>query len=189
MPTKKSNKKRYKDLTGLKLHKWTVIKKCENKHRYWLCKCECGTEKEVYAANLVNNKTKSCGCSFNTFVPANKLPVADAAFNLIFSSYKKRAREKQRSFVLTEDQFKDLIFQNCYYCEGLPSNFRNYKSKDNFIFKYNGIDRIDSSIGYELDNCVPCCSTCNYMKQDITLDIFFKQIEKIYHLHLKKEGE
>jgi hypothetical protein len=28
----------------------------------WLCRCDCGNEKDVLAASLVSGKTKSCGC-------------------------------------------------------------------------------------------------------------------------------
>ena len=31
--------------------------------------------------------------------------------------------------------------------------------------KYN-LDRKDNSIGYSKNNCVVCCSTCNYIKGD-----------------------
>jgi hypothetical protein len=49
----------------MKYNLWTVIE--ENKiHRdnkvYLLCKCECGTIKEVIAKNLKSGVSKSCGC-------------------------------------------------------------------------------------------------------------------------------
>lgn len=34
----------------------------KNRKRYWMCKCDCGNEKEVYTAYLNNGKTRSCGC-------------------------------------------------------------------------------------------------------------------------------
>ena len=50
----------------------------------------------------------------------------------------------------------------------------------------NGIDRIDSSKGYSVDNCVPCCAKCNYAKHDLSIDDFKNHIEKIYkHLFLE----
>jgi hypothetical protein len=45
---------------------------------------------------------------------------------------------------------------------------------------YNGIDRIDSNLGYEINNCIPCCGTCNYMKNTMTPKDFLKKIEIIY---------
>ncbi len=44
----------------------TVLKEVPGKdhHRWWLCKCECGVEKEVPSIRLMNktHPTKSCGC-------------------------------------------------------------------------------------------------------------------------------
>ncbi len=37
---------------------------------------------------------------------------------------------------------------------------------------YNGIDRLDSSKGYTLENCVPCCEEINVMKMALTKDRF-----------------
>ena len=54
-----------KDLTGMKFNRWTVIERAgSDKHgkAIWLCKCECGNEKNVNGCNLTSGKTKSCGC-------------------------------------------------------------------------------------------------------------------------------
>lgn len=52
------------DLTGQRFGRWTVLQKAEsrNKHVYWLCKCDCGTIKEVKGASLREGKSQSCGC-------------------------------------------------------------------------------------------------------------------------------
>ena len=49
----------------------------------------------------------------------------------------------------------------------------------------NGIDRVDSSKGYTLDNCVPCCSICNTMKLNYTLQEFSDHITKVYNHFVK----
>ncbi len=52
-----------KDLTGQKFGMLTVIHKVENSGTSkWLCHCDCGNEKEIFGTNLINGKTKSCGC-------------------------------------------------------------------------------------------------------------------------------
>ena len=54
-----------KDLAGRKFGRWTVQndsivdKKVE---RYWLCRCECGTERYVRERSLLYRDSKSCGC-------------------------------------------------------------------------------------------------------------------------------
>lgn len=32
-------------------------------------------------------------------------------------------------------------------------------------YVHNGVDRVDNALGYTPDNCVPCCSRCNYAKR------------------------
>ena len=55
---------KFKDLTGMKFNRLTVIKRIENKGKYvcWLCKCDCGNEVRVVTADLKRDNTKSCGC-------------------------------------------------------------------------------------------------------------------------------
>src|SRR6185437_619403 len=46
--------------------KLTVIGKTFSKgtnHRYAPCRCECGTEKDIYVSDLTSGKTTSCRCS------------------------------------------------------------------------------------------------------------------------------
>lgn len=45
----------------------------------------------------------------------------------------------------------------------------------------NGIDRVDSNKGYHIDNCVPCCTSCNYAKHKLSQKEFYDKIKKIYH--------
>lgn len=55
------------DLSGRSFGKWSVVKRVKNstasKGARYLCRCECGTEKEVFGKHLRNGKSKSCGCS------------------------------------------------------------------------------------------------------------------------------
>ena len=54
---------KYNYLVGQKINKWTVLNlKNDNKCCMAICLCECGTVKEVNVYNLINNKTKDCGC-------------------------------------------------------------------------------------------------------------------------------
>ena len=52
------------DLTGQKFGKLTALKKVpsRNKKTYWLCECECGTQKEIQTSHLTSGFIKSCGC-------------------------------------------------------------------------------------------------------------------------------
>ena len=51
-------------MIGKKFNYWTVLQSApsRNGRAYWLCKCECGTIREVSQANLKRGHSKSCGC-------------------------------------------------------------------------------------------------------------------------------
>lgn len=54
-----------KDLTNMVFTRLTAIRPVgKNKagQYIWLCKCECGNEKNVTATSLIERDTKSCGC-------------------------------------------------------------------------------------------------------------------------------
>ena len=52
------------DLTGRKFGKLTVVKPGKKiaRKQYWICKCECGTVKQIRSDHLKTGKTISCGC-------------------------------------------------------------------------------------------------------------------------------
>lgn len=55
------------DLTGRRFGRLTVLWRAKNKkgRTCWLCRCDCGGEKEVTAHDLKAGKVKSCGCSIH----------------------------------------------------------------------------------------------------------------------------
>jgi len=54
------------DLVGMRFGSWEVIQlhvpETPRRLVYWLCRCECGTERLQPTQSLVNRGTKSCGC-------------------------------------------------------------------------------------------------------------------------------
>lgn len=56
---------RFKNITDQRFERWTVIEyrgKKEPAAQMWLCRCDCGKEKEIQAGNLFSGKSVSCGC-------------------------------------------------------------------------------------------------------------------------------
>lgn len=169
------------DLTGQKIGKLTVLK-CigsfpQGKRRFkkWLCQCDCGKTTEVRTGHLVKeNGTRSCGC-LNPWTPLEK---GEASFNVVYDGYKRQAKNRNLLFGLTKEQFRVLVQKNCFYCDAPPNNISN-RERHNGAFIYSGIDRINNKVGYIVANCVPCCKTCNYMKQDLSQSDFIEQVRKI----------
>lgn len=55
----------FKDITGRKFGRLTVIKFAFIKDKIirWVCKCDCGKESIICGTSLKSGNTKSCGCS------------------------------------------------------------------------------------------------------------------------------
>jgi hypothetical protein len=67
-----------------------------------------------------------------------------------FYDIKYQAGIRKHPFHLSYEQFLTFWNGKCHYCGEQIIGI--------------GIDRIDSSKGYEMSNCLPCCSICNKMK-------------------------
>lgn len=100
------------------------------------------------------------------------------AINVIRNRYENNAKVHRRVFTLTPDEFATLIKRDCYYCGGPPSRPVIIKSRGDIcslpddIFFFNGIDRWDTSRGYEISNVVTACSACNLAKSSRSVTDF-----------------
>lgn len=165
-----------------------------------LCGCEYAirrdslTKKRKLNSSEFNHWCRKCAglhaASFVVGKPAhNRLADGVAAFNSLYGSYKRNAKVSSKvPFELTKEQFMEITKRNCDYCGGPPVSERagdalRTRGKDSGRYVYNGIDRKDSGKGYTVENTVPCCSKCNYMKSNMPLDEFISRVEKI-HKHL-----
>jgi len=90
-------------------------------------------------------------------------------------SYIQCAKARNIAFELTKEQFEQLVITACYYCG-------SYNDKE-----VVGIDRLNSSKNYTLENCVPCCKTCNFMKGTLSKNAFITQAHKIAIQHRIEE--
>jgi len=172
---------RIKDETGKKYGRLTVIEYTGSKHgcATWRCKCDCGNEIVTRGNFLRSGDSVSCGCwRVEQLLEKTTLPEGMAAFNRVYGNYKRHAEERGLSFELTKEDFSFLTKMNCHYCGAEPSN-ESPAHDCNGSYTYNGIDRIDNSRGYTLDNVVPCCAVCNSMKGKLEYREFFEHIRKI----------
>lgn len=106
----------------------------------------------------------------------------ESLFCRLYSHKRRQASFKSIPFNLGYKRFKELITSPCLYCGSAPSNYlikalekrrvRNFPDA-----KYQGLDRIDSSIGYTNKNTVPCCWMCNRIKGTLPL------VGILWHIH------
>jgi hypothetical protein len=82
------------------------------------------------------------------------------------SLYKSDAKKRGRVWALPDGLALDLLTDTCYYCGDSPSPL-------------NGIDRVNSALGYLEDNVVAACAFCNRMKLDLPQDEFYRRCHRI----------
>ena len=194
---------RFLDRTGLKYGRLTVMshngRDKRNKH-LWLCKCECGNEKVVVSDNLSSGKSNSCGCLKAEFLSNSGFQFRgiedreEAVLKVQYSHLKRRHKKiDKNSIVIDFKIFKELSKSKCRYCglehskiieDRLSERSDGKKLSDNVI-KINGIDRIDSNVGYTKNNSVTCCKYCNFAKHTMSEDDFYKWIRRVYEFNFK----
>ena len=172
---------RKKNLIGQKFGMLTIIAQADS-HRTpkgkslirWRCECQCGKIIECYAMHLKNRKNMSCGCI--------RLSI-NRKYDPIKSSASVIYRNGYNDGDISLDEFIALSSLPCHYCGALSSNSYQRAWKKRIIqgeFKYNGLDRVDSSQAHNKDNVVTCCRQCNWAKRDLSLKDFLDWVKKIY---------
>lgn len=172
---------------GEKYNKLTIKAWVSRKDGY-LVECECGECLTVKYYRLVRNVTRSCRkCFVSTSSGRPLLPDNLGAKRAVKTQYRLEAKRRGLPFTLTEEQFNLLITSPCHYC-GLPPStpVSITSSAAHEDFRYTGVDRVDSSQGYSISNCVPCCKHCNFAKLDRPLDEWLGWIQRIYRFQFDK---
>lgn len=173
-----------KDITGKRFGRYRVIKKDPDDHTRHICECDCGTIRSVNSASLRGLNSKSCGCLRSDNGRAKRKGPGVSACNTVYSQYRATAISTGKAFQISKSEFKDITSLPCFYCGSPPSNVKKNANHDS-PYVYSGIDRVDSSVGYVLENCVPCCAYCNFMKRDHHQETFIAWLAKC-HDHLSK---
>lgn len=185
---------RYKDYTGKKFGRWTLLEFVERKNNrtLWRCQCDCGTIRNVALQDMQNGVSMSCGClrseitierNKNTKRLQNRKGII-TVYNIIYRQYKSAAKNKNIIFNLSLNQLIEIISQPCVYCGKNDIRKNHYTGEE---FSLNGIDRINSNEGYYIGNVQPCCSICNYAKRTMPEVEFISWIISVYNHYINKE--
>jgi len=178
------------DITGVKFGKLTVVslgeRDIKNRRWQWNCKCECGNSIVVFTRYLQRGSKTDCGCEVKRYPNKQK---ATAVWNKLFGSYKSNAKQRNLVMKLSFRQFKSLCQQNCWYCGTPPGRVFAYKSDESRNIIYNGVDRLFNEDDYTVQNSVPCCSYCNYLKREVDHIDFLAHIKAIAEHNLQMKSE
>ena len=135
-----------RDLTGQKIHFWTVLEyagKIKNDH-LWLCRCECGIEKPVYNTHLLRKvpRSLSCGCKAPIKLKyAVKYAIyKNNRWQLLTPENKKKYREWRQAIY-------SKYGRRCYICKS------TYKVVCHHLNSWNW----DIANRYNPENGIPLC--------------------------------
>lgn len=188
---------RSRNLQGMAFERLTVVifAGYNRQGAHWVCFCSCG-ETRIVSANalLVGDAIAcaTCGHAIRVEKLAKALVSKDglSAFRQLVFRYKKSAKRRGISYELSDDDCKSLFALPCTYCGCPPSHTfhigNNYKKDRKFAgiggvkpIIYNGIDRIDSKLGYVQGNVTTCCRVCNQAKMDMSVGRFLAWAQRV----------
>lgn len=160
------------------------IDRIDSKKPYNLDNCiSCCNICNVMKGSLdINTFIKRCEhiCTYRGLIEGKLYPelfaihIADPYCQYKYRAKKKKEKNEKIDFEMTETIFNKLQKKPCYLC-GKKTN-KNKKHK-------NGIDRVDSTLGYIENNIESCCGECNFMKNEFDLDNFLEKCLKNYQLN------
>ena len=145
------------NLIGQRFGRLLVLRKAESIQRntrsgcyaMWLCRCDCGTEKTVRGSHLRGEKIKSCGC-----YSIDQAAVRTRTHGMTKSpTYRTWAAIKRRCHNPSQLGYQQYGARGVTVCSRWRESFEAFLA--DMGEKPDGltIDRIDSSKGYEPDNC------------------------------------
>lgn len=149
-----SSPSNYNDLTGQKFERLTVIARAENSPSgmtKWLCRCDCGAERIVFAKHLRSGATKSCGCFSADLVTKRNFKHGQTNTRL-FSIWQNM---KDRCFNPNNDKYSYYGGRGITVCKEWVEDFMNFYNwaMSNGYEDRLTIDRIDNNKNYEPSNC------------------------------------
>jgi hypothetical protein len=108
---------------------------------------------------------------------------------IISLTYVRNCQSHRRNikWSMSIDDAIKIINMPCKYC----NVYKEMVNDDGITYSCMGIDRVDNKIGYTVENCVSCCSLCNYFKYTHSVDDFLEYCLNIYNNFgtLKKSTE
>lgn len=155
---------------GQKFHRWTVLgyshsrmqvseRKAPERIHYWLCRCDCGTERSVTARQLGKAKkpSQSCGC-----LTRERVAIGNKLHNSTHGMSKSREHQawagmKQRCLDPNWPGRHNYSGRGITVCERWASSFESfYHDIGTRPSDAHSLDRIDNDGNYSCGQCDQC---------------------------------
>ena len=131
----------------------TIIRKPRLYERRFICKCDCGNEKEVSLYSLTRGYTHSCGCLLSNKM--GKSPGKEIEESPRIRLYTLWQGMKKRCSPNSKKYRKMYYVRGISVCDEWRNNFDSFYewSIANGYSPILSLDRIDNNKGYSPDNC------------------------------------
>lgn len=145
---------RFQDITGQRYGFWTPIRRAPRTKpggaSRWLCRCDCGTEREVDSATLKSGKSRSCGCKMAEFT-SNANKTHGLSGTRLHSIWKNMRR---RCLAADNPRFPDYGGRGITICDEWRdfAVFHAWATANGYADDLT-IERLDVDGNYEPDNC------------------------------------
>ena len=177
------------DITGQKFGKLTALHRVPSRNgkTYWLCRCECGVEKEIQTTHLRDGSTVSCGSiqcknaqsKHNSHIYEKQCPICQKQFQTNFNNRiycydcspeqtgtgAEYQKTKQRAIKHQLILYKGSKCERCGYdkCEGALQFHHTNPSEKEFTLSHIVLSKnLNMEDLYaEVDKCELLCANCH----------------------------
>lgn len=154
------------EMVGKRFGRWTVIERVDKDvdGTYWLCRCDCGTERVVNGRGLRTGKSVSCGC-YAREVTSRRMKNLTPEEKMKFARYTHRQSDsrlyciwwgmRERCYRPSKAEYKYYGGRGITICDEWLEDFMNFYNwaMANGYEDHLSIDRIDVNGNYCPENC------------------------------------
>lgn len=169
---------RYDKLVVIEFHKISKT----SKNAIWKCQCDCGRISYVNSTALRKGRVRQCkNCSSRKY--AGKLSGSH------YGRIRYYANKRDKTFEVTQEFLWDLFVKQEAICSltGLKLEFGDTIQEQNQGNTTASLDRINSDLGYVVDNIQWVHKIVNVMKQDLSEEEFINYCKLVVDYDNKKK--
>lgn len=128
----------------------TVIERSKTNPRYFICKCDCGNQKEIFSSHIKQGRTRSCGCYRKEIISALGKQTKHGLFGTkiygVWSSMMSRCYNTN-NHAYSSYGGRGIVVDEFWH------KFENFYNDMGVAPKGLTLDRIDNNKGYSKENC------------------------------------
>lgn len=144
-------------MAGKRIGLWTVLREDgRDRHgqAFWLCRCDCGTERRVTGGRLRRGESKSCGCDKPRVCAEANMKHGDSARGRMTPEYRTWSNMIDRCERPGNSQYRDWGGRGIKVCSRWRESFAAFlEDMGRKPTPKHSIDRINNDGDYEPGNC------------------------------------